>query len=92
MLFVSNLEEATPEDGDPTGPIEIHQLEDEGSALGDHGNSQQEEKNTETHSELPSDWSEETPVRVDHSHWSKSIKILCSHWFNLVILLLRSMP
>ena len=57
-IFSENLEEATPEDGDPTGSVEVHQLEDEGPALGDHGNSQCEENQAKTHSELPSDWSE----------------------------------
>ena len=60
MCCLIYLEEATPEDGNPTGSVEIHQLEDEGSALGDHGNSQQEEDNAETDRELPSDRSELT--------------------------------
>ena len=54
----SDLEEAAPEDGDPAGSVEIHQLEDEGPTLGDHGDSQQEEDNAETDGELPSDGSE----------------------------------
>ena len=58
MCCLIYLEEATPEDGDPTGSVEIHQLEDEGSALGDHGNSQQEEGETEADGEPPSDGSD----------------------------------
>ena len=29
---------------------------------------------------------------VELSHWSRSIQILCSHWFNLTMMVLRSMP
>ena len=54
----SDLEEAAPEDGDPAGSVEVHQLEDVGSALGDHGSSQKEEDETETDGEPPSDGSE----------------------------------
>ena len=30
--------------------------------------------------------------RVLHSHWSRSIEILCSDWWNLTMLAPRSMP
>ena len=30
--------------------------------------------------------------RVEHSHWSRLVEILCSHWLNLTMLLPRSMP
>ena len=31
-------------------------------------------------------------VRVEHSHWSGSVEILCSDWLNLTMLAPRSMP
>ena len=30
--------------------------------------------------------------RVEHSHWSRSLEILCSDWLNLTMLAPRSMP
>ena len=42
------LEEAAPEDGDPAGSVEVHELEDVGPALGHHGNAHQEQKHAET--------------------------------------------
>ena len=32
------------------------------------------------------------PGRVEHSHWSRSLQIMCSHWLNLTMLAPRSMP
>ena len=29
--------------------------------------------------------------RVEHSHWSRSVQILCSHWLNLTMMVPRSM-
>ena len=37
------LEEAHPQDGDAAGAVEVHELEDEGPALRDHGQAQEEE-------------------------------------------------
>ena len=31
-------------------------------------------------------------VRMEHSHWSRSVQILCSDWWNLTMLVPRSMP
>ena len=31
-------------------------------------------------------------IRLDHSHWSRSVEILCSDWWSLLMLVLRSMP
>ena len=31
-------------------------------------------------------------VRVEHSHWSRYVEILCSDWWNLTMLAPRSMP
>ena len=31
-------------------------------------------------------------IRVEHYHWSRSIQILCSDWWNLAMLAPRSMP
>ena len=31
-------------------------------------------------------------VRMEHSHWSRSVQILCSDWLNLTMLVPRSMP
>ena len=30
--------------------------------------------------------------RVEHSHWSRSVQILCSDWLNFTMLVPRSMP
>ena len=51
----SDLEEAAPEDGDAARPVEVHQLEDVGAALGDHGHSQQEQHDTQAYCELSAD-------------------------------------
>jgi len=41
------LEEAAPQDGDPAGAVEVHQLEDVGASLGGHGRAQQEKEDAD---------------------------------------------
>jgi hypothetical protein len=48
------LEEAAPEDGDPAGSVEVHELEDVGPTLGHHGYAHQEQKHAETRREFAS--------------------------------------
>ena len=53
-MLSQDLEEATPEDGDATGPVEVHELEDVCPALGHHGHAHQEQEHAEPGRKLSS--------------------------------------
>ena len=50
----NGLKEAAPEDGDPAGAVEVHELEDVGPALGHHGHAQEEQGQADQGGEEPS--------------------------------------
>ena len=61
------LEEAAPQDGDAARAVKVHELEDEGAALGDHGHAEEEEEDADEGGEGATTGPEEPGEDVDQA-------------------------
>ena len=63
-----------------------------GGKLGRNGGDSITYKVSPDLADFPEEHSQSVVFRVEHSHWSRSVEILCSDWLNFTMVVPRSVP